>query len=132
MPGRQAVVRFEPTALLPLDCHYCFLSIGSLSIANSEAELMSGRGMKVVSLRGRKIAKVAVARRLAVRLYWMWRKGWDYEQTPAGGKVARPFVIGETSPFHSKRLLRGSPSVRPSTTAMISFFAVRGEAPIGR
>jgi transposase len=30
--------------------------------------------------RGRKIAKVAMARRLAVRLYWMWRKGWDYEQ----------------------------------------------------
>ena len=30
--------------------------------------------------RGRKIAKVAMARRLAVRLYWMMRKGWDYEQ----------------------------------------------------
>jgi transposase len=30
--------------------------------------------------RGRKIAKVAMARRLAVRLYWMWRKGWNYEQ----------------------------------------------------
>jgi len=25
-------------------------------------------------------AKVAMARRLAVRLYWMWRKGWDYQQ----------------------------------------------------
>jgi transposase len=30
--------------------------------------------------RGRKIAKVAMARRLAVRLYWMWRQQWDYEQ----------------------------------------------------
>jgi transposase len=30
--------------------------------------------------RGRKIAKVAMARRLAVRMYWMWRKGWDYGQ----------------------------------------------------
>lgn len=30
--------------------------------------------------RGRKIAKVAMARRLAVRLYWMWRKERDYEQ----------------------------------------------------
>jgi hypothetical protein len=29
--------------------------------------------------RGRKIAKVAMARRLAVRLYWMWRQQWDYE-----------------------------------------------------
>ncbi len=31
--------------------------------------------------RGRKIAKVAMARRLAVALYWMWRKGWSYEQS---------------------------------------------------
>jgi transposase len=31
--------------------------------------------------RGRKIAKVAMARRLAVALYWMWRNGWDYEQS---------------------------------------------------
>jgi transposase len=30
--------------------------------------------------RGRKIAKVAMARRLAIRLYWMWRQRWDYEQ----------------------------------------------------
>ena len=30
--------------------------------------------------RGRKIAKVAMARRLAVRLYWMWRKQWDFQQ----------------------------------------------------
>jgi transposase len=29
--------------------------------------------------RGRKIAKVARARRLAVALYWMWRKGENYE-----------------------------------------------------
>jgi transposase len=30
--------------------------------------------------RGRPIAKVAMARKLAVRLYWMWRRGWDYQQ----------------------------------------------------
>jgi len=29
--------------------------------------------------RGNKIAKVAMARRLAVRLYWMWRNKWEYE-----------------------------------------------------
>jgi len=28
--------------------------------------------------RGRKIAKVAMARKLAVHLYWMWRQGLDY------------------------------------------------------
>jgi transposase len=38
--------------------------------------------------RGRKIAKVAMARRLAVRLYWMWRKGWDYEQIKKFGSHA--------------------------------------------
>ena len=38
--------------------------------------------------RGRKIAKVAMARRLAVRLYWMWRKGWDYEQVKKFGSHA--------------------------------------------
>jgi transposase len=30
--------------------------------------------------RGRKIAKVAMARRLAIQMYWMMRKQWDYEQ----------------------------------------------------
>jgi transposase len=41
--------------------------------------------------RGRKIAKVAMARRLAVRMYWMWRKGWDYEQlTKFGPHAGQP------------------------------------------
>jgi transposase len=38
--------------------------------------------------RGRKIAKVALARKLAVRLYWMWRKRWDYEQLRKFGSHA--------------------------------------------
>jgi transposase len=38
--------------------------------------------------RGRKIAKVAMARRLAVRLYWMWRKAWNYEQMKKFGSHA--------------------------------------------
>jgi len=38
--------------------------------------------------RGRKIAKVALARKLAVRLYWMWRKQWDYEQLRKFGSYA--------------------------------------------
>jgi hypothetical protein len=37
----------------------------------------------------RKIAKVAMARRLAIRLYWMWRKGWDYEQVKKVGSQGR-------------------------------------------
>ena len=38
--------------------------------------------------RGRKIAKVAMARRLAVRMYWMMRKGWDYQQLNKFGSHA--------------------------------------------
>ena len=30
--------------------------------------------------RNRAIAKVAMARKLAVRLFWMWRREWDYQQ----------------------------------------------------
>jgi transposase len=38
--------------------------------------------------RGRTIAKVAMARKLAVRMYWMWRKEWDYEQMKKFGSHA--------------------------------------------
>jgi transposase len=38
--------------------------------------------------RGRKIAKVAMARKLAVRMYWMWRKEWDYAQLRKFGSYA--------------------------------------------
>jgi transposase len=38
--------------------------------------------------RGRKIAKVAMARRLAVCLYWMMRQGWDYQQWVEFGSYA--------------------------------------------
>jgi len=38
--------------------------------------------------RGRKIAKVAMARKLAVHLYWMWRQGRDYGQFHKLGSYA--------------------------------------------
>ena len=44
--------------------------------------------------RGRKIAKVAMARKLAVRLYWMWRKGWDYERVKKFGSHAGQLETG--------------------------------------
>jgi transposase len=41
--------------------------------------------------RGRQIAVVALARKLAVRLYWMWRNGWDYEKSlEFGSHVGQP------------------------------------------
>ncbi|MGA8345547.1 MAG: transposase, partial [Candidatus Sulfotelmatobacter sp.] len=45
--------------------------------------------------RGRKIAKIAMARRLAIRLYWMWRKGWDYEQVKKFGSHAGKLETGD-------------------------------------
>jgi transposase len=38
--------------------------------------------------RGRKIAKVAMARKLAVELYWMWRRGWNYAEMQQFGSHA--------------------------------------------
>ena len=41
--------------------------------------------------RGGKIAKVAMARKLAVELYWMWRRGWNYdEMQPLGSHAGEP------------------------------------------
>jgi transposase len=45
--------------------------------------------------RDRRIAKVAMARRLAVSLYWMWRKGYDYQQHLKFGSHA-----GQPVPAH--------------------------------
>jgi hypothetical protein len=43
--------------------------------------------------RERQIAKVAMARKLGVRLYWMWRKGCDYETfLQFGSHVGQPVV----------------------------------------
>jgi transposase len=38
------------------------------------------RYVRLAMRRQRNIAKVGMARRLAVRLYWMWRNGWEYAQ----------------------------------------------------
>jgi len=44
--------------------------------------------------RERRIAKVAMARRLAVRLYWMWRNGWERAQAVEFGSYAGQLVTG--------------------------------------
>jgi transposase len=42
----------------------------------------------LVMRRGRKTAKVAMARSLAIRLYWMWRQEWDYDELVKFGSHA--------------------------------------------
>jgi transposase len=44
--------------------------------------------------REKNIAKVAMARRLAVRLYWMWRNGWEYSQSVEFGSNAGQLATG--------------------------------------
>src|SRR6266849_4750336 len=44
--------------------------------------------------REKNIAKVAMARKLAVRLYWMWRNGWQYSQLVEFGSHAGQLVTG--------------------------------------
>jgi transposase len=49
--------------------------------------------MHLMIRRQRRIAKVAMARKLAVRLYWMWRDGWQYSQLVEFGSNARNLEI---------------------------------------
>jgi hypothetical protein len=53
----------------------------------------SGDPLPPDSLRSR-IAKVAMARKLAVRLYWMWRNSWQYSQLVEFGSNAGKLVTG--------------------------------------
>ncbi len=52
------------------------------------------RFLHLAMRRDRRIAKVAMARKLAVRLYWMWRKGWNYQQQMKFGSHAELPVTG--------------------------------------
>jgi transposase len=52
------------------------------------------RYMHLMMRREKRIAKVARARKLAVRLYWMWRNGWDYSQLVEFGSHAGRLVTG--------------------------------------
>jgi len=44
--------------------------------------------------REKRIAKVAMGRKLGVRLYWMWRNGWEYSQSVEFGSYAGKLVTG--------------------------------------
>src|SRR5246127_659666 len=52
------------------------------------------RYLHLMMRREKRIAKVAMARKLAVRLYWMWRNGWDYSQMVEFGSHAGKLVTG--------------------------------------
>src|SRR6202034_1632254 len=52
------------------------------------------RYLHLAQRRQRNIAKVAMARRLGVRLYWMWRNGWEYSEGVKFGSQAGQLGIG--------------------------------------
>jgi transposase len=65
-----------------------FLLVEAAQVTVRSVPEWRSKYLHLMMRRGRKTAKVAMARRLAVRLYWMWRKGWDYEQIKKFGSHA--------------------------------------------
>jgi transposase len=65
-----------------------FLLVEAAHVAARSLPEWRSQYFHLMMRRGRKIAKVALARKLAVRLYWMWRKQWDYEQLRKFGSHA--------------------------------------------
>jgi transposase len=57
-----------------------FLLVEAAHIAVRDDAEWKRRYVHWAMRREKRIAKVAMARRLGVRLYWMWRKGMDYQQ----------------------------------------------------
>jgi transposase len=53
-----------------------FLLVEAAQVTVRSQPQWRGKFFHLAMRRGRKIAKVAMARKLAVHLYWMWRRGW--------------------------------------------------------
>jgi transposase len=65
-----------------------FLLVEAAQVTGRSLPEWRSRYFHLMMRRGRKIAKVAMARRLAVCLYWMLRQGWDYPQWVEFGSYA--------------------------------------------
>jgi len=72
-----------------------FLLVEAAQVTARSIPEWRSRYFHLMMRRGRKIAKVAMARRLAIRLYWMWRKGWNYEQVVRFGSHAGQLGTGD-------------------------------------
>jgi len=57
-----------------------FLLVEAAQVTVRSLPEWRGQYFRLLMRRGRKTAKVAMVRRLAIRLYWMWREGRDYQQ----------------------------------------------------
>ena len=68
-----------------------FLLVEAAQVTARSVPEWRGQYFRLMMRRGRKTAKVAMARRLAIRLYWMWRQGLDYgELVKFGSHAGQP------------------------------------------
>jgi transposase len=65
-----------------------FLLVEAAQVTVRSVPEWRSKYLHLMMRRGRKTAKVAMARKLAVRLYWMWRKELDYAQWKKFGSHA--------------------------------------------
>ena len=68
-----------------------FLLVEAAQVTSRKIPEWRSKYIHLTMRRGKKIAKVAMARKLAMRLFWMMRKGWNYEQLlKFGSHVEQP------------------------------------------
>jgi transposase len=68
-----------------------FLLVEAAQVSSRTIPEWRSKYLHLTMRRGRKIAKVAMARKLAVRLFWMMRQGWNYQQVVKfGSHVEQP------------------------------------------
>ena len=68
-----------------------FLLVEAAQVSSRTIPEWRSKYIHLTMRRGRKIAKVAMARKLAMRLFWMMRRGWNYPQViKFGSHVEQP------------------------------------------
>jgi transposase len=68
-----------------------FLLVEAAQVTSRTIPEWRSKYLHLTMRRGRKIAKVAMARKLAVRLFCMMRQGWNYPQVMKfGSQVEQP------------------------------------------
>jgi hypothetical protein len=72
-----------------------FLLVEAAQVASRTIPQWRSKYKHLTMRRGRKIAKFAMARKLAVRLFCMMRKGWDYQQVMKFGSHVEQLATGD-------------------------------------
>src|SRR5499425_3518492 len=68
-----------------------FLLVEAAQVTSRKIPEWHSKYIHLTMRRGKKIAKVAMARKLAIRLFWMMRQGWNYQQVVKfGSHVEQP------------------------------------------